>query len=71
MWDPYGQFLVFVGFVYGKIWKKNPEKQPKQPFFRADMARLGKYCTGVYNRIGVYRVKSPPAAVTLYRKSYI
>ena len=30
----------------------------KQPFFRADMAGLGKYCTGGYGRIGVYRVKT-------------
>ena len=29
----------------------------KQPFFRADMAGLGKYHTGGYGRIGVYRVK--------------
>ena len=29
----------------------------KRPFFRADMAGLGKYCTGGYGRIGVYRVK--------------
>ena len=28
----------------------------KRPFFRADMAGLGKYCTGGYGRIGVYRV---------------
>ena len=27
----------------------------KRPFFRADMARLGKYCMGGYGRIGVYR----------------
>ena len=27
----------------------------KRPFFRADTARLGKYCTGAYGRIGVYR----------------
>ena len=26
-------------------------------FFRADMAGLGKYNTGGYGRIGVYRVK--------------
>ena len=26
-------------------------------FFRADMPGLGKYCTGGYGRIGVYRVK--------------
>ena len=31
----------------------------KRPFFRADMAGLGKYCTGGYGRIGVYRVNSP------------
>ena len=29
----------------------------KRPFFRADMAGLGKYHTGGYGRIGVYRVK--------------
>ena len=29
----------------------------KWPFFRADMAGLGKYGTGGYGRIGVYRVK--------------
>ena len=34
----------------GKFWKK-------WPFFRADMAGLGKYHTGGYYRIGVYRVK--------------
>ena len=27
----------------------------KRPFFRADMAGLGKYCMGGYDRIGVYR----------------
>ena len=31
----------------------------KRLFFRADMAGLGKCCTGGYGRIGVYRVKSP------------
>ena len=30
----------------------------KRPFFRADTAGLGKYCTGGYVRIGVYRVKA-------------
>ena len=29
----------------------------KRPFFRADMAGLGKYNMGGYGRIGVYRVK--------------
>ena len=28
----------------------------KRPFFRAAMAGLGKYRTGGYGRIGVYRV---------------
>ena len=30
----------------------------KRPFFRAAMAGLGKYCTGGYGRIGVYRVNN-------------
>ena len=30
----------------------------KRPFFRADMAGLGKYCTGGYGWIGVYRDNS-------------
>ena len=29
----------------------------KRPFFRAATAGLGKYSTGGYGRIGVYRVK--------------
>ena len=29
----------------------------KRSFFQAAMAGLGKYCTGGYGRIGVYRVK--------------
>ena len=41
-------------FYFGKIWKS----LEKRPFFRADMAGLGKYCTGGYGRIGVYRVKA-------------
>ena len=32
------------------------EKYGKRPFFRAAMAGLGKYHTGGYGRIGVYRV---------------
>ena len=32
------------------------EKFGKWPFFRVDMAGLGKYHTGGYGRIGVYRV---------------
>ena len=30
----------------------------KRPFFQADMAGLGKYSTGGYGRIGVYRVNN-------------
>ena len=48
----------------GKIWKN----MENRPFFRADMAGLGKYCTGGYGRIGVYRVKmsvTPAELVTL------
>ena len=30
----------------------------KQPFFRAATAGLGKYHTGGYGRIGVYRVNA-------------
>ena len=35
-----------MDFVFGKT----------AVFFRADMAGLGKYSTGGYGRIGVYRV---------------
>ena len=52
--DSYERFIVFVGFYFGKTWKI----LEKRPFFRADMAGLGKYHTGGYGRIGVYRVKS-------------
>ena len=45
--------MLFVGFYFGKIWKI----LEKWPFFRADLAGLGKYHTGGYGRIGVYRVK--------------
>ena len=38
----------------------------KQPFFRADMAGLGKYHTGGYGRIGVYRVN-----YHIYKNFYI
>ena len=30
----------------------------KRPFFRANMAGLGKYHMGGYGRIGVYRVRT-------------
>ena len=35
------------------MWKSSE----KRPFFRADMAGLGKYSMGGYGRIGVHRVK--------------
>ena len=44
--------IIFCGFYFGKMWKF----WEKRPFFRADMAGLGKCCTGGYGRIGVYRV---------------
>ena len=46
------RLIHFLGFSLekcGKIWKN-------RPFFRADMAGLGKYCMGGYGRIGVFRV---------------
>ena len=45
------RFFLFGGFYFGKMWKF----LEKRPFFRADTAGLGKYCTGGYGRIGVYR----------------
>ena len=50
------RLIHFGWFYFGKMWKN----MEKRPFFRADMAGLGKYCTGVYGRIGVYRVKVTP-----------
>ena len=47
--DSYEWFIFFVWFYFGKI-RKILEKRP-------DMAGLGKYHTGGYGRIGVYRVK--------------
>ena len=35
----------------------------KRPFFRADMARLGKYHMGGYGRIRVYRVNTASVGV--------
>ena len=46
------RLILFGGFYLGKMWKISE----KRPFFRADMAGLGKYCMGGYGRIGVYRV---------------
>ena len=50
--DPYKRFILFEAPNFGKMWKF----LRKRPFFRADMAGLGKYCMGGYGRIGVYRV---------------
>ena len=47
------RLILFLGFPLGKMWKN----MEKRPFFRAAMARLGKYRMGGYGRIGVYRVK--------------
>ena len=44
-------------FLYSSFLEKCGFFLEKRPFFRADMAGLGKYCTGGYGRIGVYRVK--------------
>ena len=43
-------------FLYGSIFDKYGHFWKKRPFFRADMAGLGKYSMGGYGRIGVYRV---------------
>ena len=51
MLEPYERFILFLGFYFGKKWNF----LEKRPFFRADMAGLGKYHTGGYGRIGVYR----------------
>ena len=43
------QFILFGGFYFGN----NVEKYGKTAVFRAATARLGKYRTGSYDRIGV------------------
>ena len=58
--DSYERFIFFVGFYFGKMWTF----LEKRPFFRADMAGLGKYHTGGYGWIGVYRVKSGHSTLT-------
>ena len=50
--DPIKRFILFERLYFGKMLKFSE----KRPFFRADMAGLGKYCTGGYGWIGVYRV---------------
>ena len=44
-------------FLYGSILEKCGFFWKNSRFFQADIAGLGKYCTGGYGRIGVYRVK--------------
>ena len=63
------RFLLFGGFYFGKMWKI----LEKRPFFRADTAGLGKYCTGGYGRIGVYRELKVMilGSTTLHRKLYM
>ena len=46
-------------FLYGSILEKSGNIWKNGRFFRADMAGLGKYHTGGYGRIGVYRFKGP------------
>ena len=49
------RLILFGGYFFGKMWKN----MEKRSFCRAAMAGLGKYHTGGYGRIGVYRVKYP------------
>ena len=51
-WTPMSSLYFIYGYILEKMWKF----LEKWLFFRADMARLGKYCMGGYGRIGVYRV---------------
>ena len=60
--ESYVWFILFVGFYFGKMWKI----WEKRLFFRVDIAGLGKYHTGGYGRIGVYRVRSLCPALTMY-----
>ena len=43
----------------------------KQPFFRADMAGLGRYHTGGYGRIGVYRINDDFPTFDVLCKSFL
>ena len=53
MLDPYEQFILFLGFYFGFFFFF----LFRWPFFRADMAGLGKYHMGGYGQIGDSRVK--------------
>ena len=50
--DPYMQLIGCLGFSFGKLYKN----MEKLLFFRGATAGLGKYHTGSYGQIGVYRV---------------
>ena len=52
----YWNHICGLYFLDGSPLEKCGIKKKKQPFFRADMAGLGKYSTVGYGRIGVYRV---------------
>ena len=52
-WTTMGGSYFLLGSNLEKFWKT----LEKQPFFWADMAGLGKYHTGGFGGIGVYRVK--------------
>ena len=54
------RLILSEWFFFGKMWKN----MEKRPFFRAAMAGLGKYRTGGYGRIGVYRVNDPSQQVS-------
>ena len=45
-------------FLGGSNLEKCGKFRKKRPFFRADMARLGKYHTGGFGRIGISMASS-------------
>ena len=49
--------MIYWTPISGSYFLKGCILEKCEPFFRADMAGLGKYCTGGCGRIGVYRVK--------------
>ena len=59
--DAYEQFILILGFYIGKMWIFFE----KRPFFRADLAGLGKYRTGGFGPIGVYRVSGRAMSMCL------
>ena len=57
-------------FCVALFWK-NVEILEKRPFFRADMARLGKYSMGGYGLIGVYRAKVIATSTASLYQGYV